>query len=192
MVGAGLKEDADHAMELLYGLMAKHGMEDRHLFQKFLKETIGQVDYHILAAGIVAYRAQREIKPYPGVLETLDRLRQRYALAILSDAPRLKAWLRLVTMNLDDHFEKVICREDTRRTKEKLAPFRRISRELHLPPEQCLMVGDNIARDIRNGKAAGMKTCFARYGNPAEKESGADVEINDIKELLIILDLYNS
>jgi len=188
MVQAGLKEDPDHAMDLLFQLYkkSKYGVEDNRIFQKFLKETMGDIDYHILAAGIVAYRAQREIKPYPGVPETLEALHKDYKIAILSDAPRLKAWIRLVTMGIDGHFDKVICREDTRRTKVKLAPFRRIARELGIEPEQCLMVGDNISRDIANGKKAGMKTCFARYGNPTSKGSGADYEIDDIRDLLKI------
>ncbi len=189
MIVAGLKEDPDHAMDLLFQLYnkSKHGMEDNKIFQTFLKETIGRIDYRILAAGIVAYRAQREIKSYSGVIETLEKLHQRYKLAILSDAPRLKAWVRLVTIGVDSYFDKVICREDTRRTKLKLAPFRRIARELNVRPEECLMVGDNISRDIVNGRKAGMKTCFAKYGNPSASAPEADYVIEDIAELLRIL-----
>lgn len=192
MINAGLREDPDHAMELLFQLYnkSKYGVEDNRIFQKFLKETIGYVDYRILAAGIVAYRAEREIKPYPGVPETLGKIHQRYTTAILSDAPRLKAWIRLVTMGIDGYFDKVICREDTRRTKLKLAPFRRVARELDVRPEECLMIGDNVSRDIVNGKKAGMKTCFAKYGNtlsPPDKPSGADYEIEKIEDLLRIV-----
>ena len=49
------------------------------------------------------------------------------------------------------------------------------------------MVGDWPERDIKWAKAIGMKTCFARYGNPKIKKSGADYEIDDIKMLLDIV-----
>ena len=48
------------------------------------------------------------------------------------------------------------------------------------------MVGDWPERDIKGAKAIGMKTCFARYGNPKIRKSGADYEIDNIKMLLEI------
>ena len=54
-----------------------------------------------------------------------------------------------------------------------------------------MMVGDRIPRDIVNAKNLGIKTCFARYGAKAYnldvEPSGADFEIENIKELLNIL-----
>ena len=46
------------------------------------------------------------------------------------------------------------------------------------------MVGDWPERDIKGANSIGMKTCFARYGNPKIKNSYADIEINNINELL--------
>ena len=49
------------------------------------------------------------------------------------------------------------------------------------------MGGDWPERDIKGAKAVGMKTCFARYGNPKAKKVYADYEIDNIKMLLDII-----
>jgi phosphoglycolate phosphatase len=55
-----------------------------------------------------AFRAARDryLRPYPGVRETLDRLRARGLKVVgLSDAPRNAAELRLKHLKLDGHFD---------------------------------------------------------------------------------------
>lgn len=145
-----------------------------------------------MAHGIIAYRKLREthLIPYPNVIPTLIELKKNYKLAIISDAPRMRAWMRLVTMNLDDFFDVVITKGDVKRQKTHFAPFNAALRELKLKPEETLMVGDRIARDVVTAKKLGINTCYARYGedNPAKKgESGADFELKDISDLVKIL-----
>ena len=51
------------------------------------------------------------------------------------------------------------------------------------------MVGDWPERDMVGGKALGIKTVFARYGDTkGVTVSGADFEIDDISELIRVLD----
>jgi FMN phosphatase YigB (HAD superfamily) len=55
-----------------------------------------------------AFRAARDkyLRPYPGVLETLDALRSRgFRVVGLTDAPRNAAELRLKYLKLDGHFD---------------------------------------------------------------------------------------
>ena len=108
-------------------------------------------------------------------------------LGIVTDAPRLKAWLRLAAMKLADFFDIVVTFEDTRRLKPHSSPFKAALKQLHLNPEECLMVGDWPERDIKGAKAIGVRTCFARYGNLKAKKVNADYEIKSIKELLDIV-----
>ena len=187
MLNAGLKGTEQQVTKKLFALYDQYHYEYNKVFQVLLRKLTGTIDYSILAAGIVAYRAERRLKPYPGVVQTLKKLRKKYTLAILSDAPRLKAWIRLVSIGVGGYFDVIITKDETRRTKEHLAPFRRIVKELKVKPKECLMVGDNIQRDIVNGKRAGMWTCFPRYGNKRIKQSNADFEINRINDLLKVL-----
>ena len=190
MIDAGLKINKEKALKRLFKLYDKYGMEDNQIFQKFLKEETGKIDYRILANGIVAYRNVRTsyLQPYPHTDYDLIRLKSRgVKLGIVTDAPRLKAWIRLMAMKIGNFFDVVVAYEDTKVFKPSHLPFVVALKKLKLKPGECLMVGDMPHRDISGAKKLGIKTCFARYGNPKAKRTEADYEINDIKELLSVV-----
>ena len=190
MIGAGLNIEYEKAIKALFELYDKYGLEEKTIFQKLLKKLIGKIDYKILASGIVAYRRVRSgfLEPYPNVDYVLLKLKAKsIKLGIVTDAPKLKAWVRLASIKLSNYFYAVVTFEDTKQLKPSKLPFKAALKQLNLRPEECLMVGDWPERDIKGAKAIGMKTCFARYGNPKIKKSGADYEIDNIKMLLEIV-----
>jgi len=195
MIEAGLPIRKEDAVDILFKLYDKYGIEDNTIFQKFLKETIGEVDYKILSAGIVAYRRIREhhLDPYPNVRPTLKKLKESdYKLAIVSDAPRLKAWLRLTYLGLTNYFDIVVTFDDTNKKKPSPEPFRFALEKLKVKPEEVIIIGDDIKKDIAGGKKLGMLTVFARYGDtffhkPENGYQKPDYVIDDIKELLDVL-----
>ncbi|MCA9488247.1 MAG: HAD-IA family hydrolase [Nanoarchaeota archaeon] len=194
MISAGLKMNKKEAIKTIEKLYDKYGIEYYTIFQKFLKKVKGKIDYRLLAYGILAYRKMQDsyIVPYSNVRSTLLELKKRYCLAIVSDAPIMKAWMRLVEMRLDDFFEVIVTKGDAKRQKTHFAPFRVALKKLNIKPEEALMVGDRIERDVYTAKKLGIKTCFARYGvnkPPKPGKSGANFEINDISELLRVLDI---
>lgn len=193
MIAAGLDVKRKKAMKVLFGLYKEYGIEHKEIFQKLLAKLKGRINYRIMAHGIFDYRKLKEsyLAPYPNVVSTLMILKRKYKLAIISDAPRLNAWLRLVTMDIDKFFDVVVTSADVRKKKTHAAPFKAVLRLLKVRPEEALMVGDRIERDIKTAKMLGIKTCYARYGErylskkPVERgKSRADFEINDIKDLL--------
>ncbi len=191
MIGAGLNVNKEKAMKELFSLYDRYGLEEKRIFQKFLKKIAKKIDYEVLASGIVAYRRVRIgfLEPYPHVSEVLFELKRRgIKLAIVSDAPRLKAWIRLVSMKINHLFDVVVTFEDTKELKPSTIPFKVAFKKLKVRASECLMVGDRPERDIKGAKNLGTLTCFAKYGNPKAKASGADYEINDIKELLEIIE----
>ena len=191
MIDAGLNVKKEKAIKELFSLYDKYGLEEKTIFQKFLKKITKKVDYEILASGIVAYRRVRTgfLEPYPHVGEVLFELKRRgIKLAIVSDAPRLKAWIRLVSMKINHLFDVVVTFDDTKEFKPSIKPFEVALKKLKFKPGECLVVGDRPERDIKGAKKLGMFTCFAKYGNPKGKGAKADYEINDIKELLEIVE----
>ena len=53
-------------------------------------------------------------------------------------------------------------------------------------------MGDWPDRDVIGAKKVGMKTAFAQYGDVfGTKKSGADYDIMDIKEILLIITKEN-
>ena len=191
MVSAGLKIGRGKAMKMLFDLYGEKGIEYNRIFQEFLRKTIGKIDYKILAKGVVAYRKAQiaYVKPYPGTVRTLIKLKERgMKLGIVSDAPSVNAWIRLVEMNIGDFFDVVITLHETGRKKPSKAPFLKAVREIGVKPENVLFVGDWPERDIMGAKALGMRTAFARYGSQKRvKKSGADYELDKIEDLLKIV-----
>ncbi|UCC91854.1 MAG: TIGR02253 family HAD-type hydrolase [Candidatus Aenigmatarchaeota archaeon] len=191
MVNAGLKMGRGNAMRILFGLYGEKGIEYNRIFQEFLRKTIGKIDYKILAKGIVAYRKAQiaYVKPYPGTVKTLIKLKEKgMKLGIVSDAPSVNAWIRLVEMNIGDFFDVVITLHETGRKKPSKVPFLKAVKEIGVEPANVLFVGDWPERDIRGAKAIGMRTAFARYGSQKEvKKSGADYELDKVEDLLRIV-----
>lgn len=189
MISAGLNIDKRRGMKILFDLYFQHGLEYQKILQVFLKKVLGRIDYGIMASGIVAYRRVKEglLYPYPNVVPTLDQLKKSYRLVILTDAPRIQAWVRLAAMNIQDKFDYVISFDDTKTKKPDKKPFLYALKKLKLKPEECLMIGDSLIRDLSMAKELGFKTAFAKYGEDKEKSDvKPDYIINDIKELLKI------
>jgi len=196
MVDAGLNMTAKEVEDKIFEIYDRYGIEFQNVFDKFLEEVLGEIDYKILAAGIVAYRKAKEaaLVLYPHVRYTLMELLKRgLKLAVVSDAPKLQAWTRLVQVGLHHFFEVVVAFEDTGERKPSPAPFKFALERLGVEPKEVLMVGDWPQRDITGAAKLGMITAFARYGDTfGTKDSGADFELNDIIEVLNIVDKLNT
>jgi len=195
MIDAGLPMEKKKAYEKIFEIYDREGIEDQKVFDKFLEEELGRIDYKILAAGIVAYRKAKEasLVPYPHVRYALmELLRKGLKLGVVSDAPRLQAWTRLAQVGLHHYFQVVVTFDDCGERKPSPLPFKIAISRLGVEPNETIMVGDWVERDIVGAKKLGMVTVFVRYGNTFEtKDSGADFEIDDIAELLNIVDELN-
>ena len=195
MIDAGLLVPPDRVREEIHRIYADEGIEYQKVFNKLLVNLNGEVDYKILAAGIVGYRRAREaaLVLYPHVRVTLIQLLGKgLKLAVISDAPRQEAWLRLCYLQLHHMFDMVITYEDTGEYKPSPAPFRMVLDKMGIRPTEALMVGDWPERDIVGAAELGIKTVFARYGDTfGTKESGADYEIGDAYGIVKIVDELN-
>lgn len=195
MIDAGLMFPPERIREEIMRIYQDEGIEYQKVFNKLLVNLIGDVDYKVLAAGIVGYRRAREaaLVLYPHVKMTLVQLLSRgLKLAVISDAPRQEAWLRLCYLQLHHMFDQVITFDDTGEYKPSPAPFRMVLDRMGIRPEEALMVGDWPERDIVGAAELGIRTVFARYGDTfGTKESGADYEIEDAYALMKIVDELN-
>jgi len=191
MVEAGLPMEEEKATRLLFKMYKKYGIEDQDIFSKFLRKALGKIDYRILASGIVAYRKMKAgyLAPYPKIRDTLIRLKAKgLVLAIVSDAPRMQAWLRLAEMNLLEFFDFVVALEDTGKLKPSKLPFRQAIKKLGLKPKEILFVGDNPERDIKGAKSVGMPTALAKYGQVTKGKEKPDFALNQASDLIKIME----
>lgn len=196
MIDSGVDLPADKIKEMIFSIYDDEGIEYQKVFDKLLVDMLGKVDYKALAAAIVAYRKAREaaLVLYPHVNRTLLALvKAGLKLAVISDAPRKEAWLRLCYLQLQHIFDKVVAFEDSGEHKPSPVPFRMVLNELEVDPKEAIMVGDWPARDIVGASELGITTVFARYGDTFGTEvSGADYDIDDISRLIDIVEEINS
>ncbi|MBU0507662.1 HAD-IA family hydrolase [bacterium] len=192
MIDAGMPVARQEAFDEIYRLYDQVGIEHQQIFNLFLRERFGDIPYKWLAAAIVAYRRARDgvMVTYPHVRSTLvELLRRGLRLAVISDAPRLNAWLRLCQLDLHHAFDPVVTFEDTGHRKPSARPFERALDMMGLKPTEVIMVGDWPERDMVGASRLGIKTVFARYGDvKGVTQSGANFEIDDIGQLLQVLD----
>ncbi len=196
MIDAGLKMNKKEVCKKIFKVYDEKGIEYQQVFDSFLIQALGKIDMKILASGVIAYRRAREsvLVSYPRVIITLlELLKRGLKLAVVSDAPRLQAWLRLCGLNIHNYFDVVVTFDDTNKRKPDAEPFRKTLELLKLKADEVIMVGDWPERDIVGAKPLGMKTVFAKYGDTfGTKHSGADWDIDDIYELINIIDKENS
>jgi putative hydrolase of the HAD superfamily len=192
MIDSGLSMRKDEATRRIYEIYDREGIEYQNVFDEFLVESFGEIDFKILSAGIIAYRRAREasLVLYPHVRFTLVEIVKRgKKLAVISDAPRREAWLRLCALNVHHYFDYVLTFDDTGELKPSPRPFEKVLAMLDISAGEALMVGDWPERDIAGASKVGIRTVFARYGNAfGIEKSGADFEIDDIVELLEVIE----
>lgn len=186
MIRKGLKLSFKKAYKKLMKTYFRVGIESDKAFEKFLEEQ-GLKDERILAVGIQAYleKKRKFLKPYPKVKQTLKKLKELgIKLAIVTDAPKLKAYQRIVSLGIDDFFDFVIGKEDTGMEKAGLEPLRLAIQKLSFKPKEIVLVGDSIERDIKPAKKLGIKTVLAKYGQEKKERGKADFEIKRVEDLL--------
>ncbi len=195
MIDAGLDIEKEKAVKIFEKMYMNFNIEDRKIFQRFLKKVHGKVDIRMLCYAILAYRRTKAgyLVPYPGAKRTLLKIKSMgLKTAIVSDAPRERAWLRICSTGLDEFFDVIVTFDDTKVRKPSHKPFLLATKRLNVLPEETLMVGDFPERDIKGAKALGMKTAFAKYGYDAYEEYrekknvtvNADVILNKVSDLI--------
>jgi len=195
MIEAGLLVDEDQSYKEIIAIYEEFGWENQQVFDVFIEKQVGYVEHKFLAAGIVAYRRAREanLMAYPNVNKTLIALTKAgIKLGVVSDAPSREAWLRIYYLNLYHFFDVVITFDDTGERKPSEVPFKMSLEALQLEPKETIMVGDWPERDVVGAQQIGMKTAFARYGDTfGTVNSGADWDLVDIYQLVMIINEYN-
>ena len=190
MVASGLKMKEADAYESLIRTYFIVGIESDSAFSEFLKD-VGQFDHKILAAGINAYLDAKSkfLEPYPNVELVLRKLKRKgIFLAIVTDAPKTKAYQRLLAMGIEPYFRFVVGFEDTNNSKNTGLPLmlalEMLRKELpDITNSEILMVGDSMERDLDPAKKLGLQTALSKYGQRIVEAGIPDYELIDIKDL---------
>jgi phosphoglycolate phosphatase-like HAD superfamily hydrolase len=120
-----------------------------------------------------------------GVAALLERLAERYPLAVVTARGERAAVAFLEQFGLRQHFKAIASAQTAPHTKPYPDPVVWAARTLGVPVEHCLMVGDTTV-DILAGKRAGAQTVgvLCGFGERGELErTGANLILDTTAEL---------
>ena len=113
----------------------------------------------------------------PGVLETMKKLSEQYALAVVTS--RIKAYAFEPPLNTIEHYFKIaVTYEDTENHKPDPEPLLLAAKQLNVTPADCVYIGD-VRSDFDAAKAAGMR--FVLYSQ--EKADWASIHTDSFAEI---------
>jgi 2-phosphoglycolate phosphatase len=119
-------------------------------------------------AAVEAYHVSYEkehgiVKPFPGITEMLQSLRERNVpLALCTGKGIRSARITLKALGWSEMFNAVVTGEDVKEQKPAPEPLLMAAKTLAVSPHDCAFVGDSPA-DIGAGQAAGMLTVAAGW-----------------------------
>jgi putative hydrolase of the HAD superfamily len=171
-----------------YFLRNVGGFEDPASIRDFMVDHVCY-DPDLFSTCTMIYSSEKlkHITPYKGVPETLEILEDAgFRMAVVTDARRPEAVLRLRHTGLDRFFDPVVTTELTGSYKPSTLPFLYALMKLRARAAETTLVGDSPRRDIAPGNIIGMRTVYARYGDrfSAKKgNGGADYAVDDFRDL---------
>ncbi|MEY4593988.1 MAG: hypothetical protein RIQ47_398 [Bacteroidota bacterium] len=123
---------------------------------------------------------------FPHAHETLDYLRQKYTLHIITNGFAEAQSVKMEASDLNKYFNEVIISEHTGYKKPDVRIFQHSMEKAGAMENECLMIGDGLEVDVIGAQQAGWRAIFF---NPHGilHEAQPDVEIKELKELMGIL-----
>ena len=123
----------------------------------------------IAAAMLFRSLSRRQFALFPEAAVVLRRLRERYAVGLVSDAQWVFTEPELAITGLRDLFEVRVISSRLGIKKPDPRLFAKALAALHVAPEHAVYVGDNPARDLVGARRAGLRCILFR---PMENGTG--------------------
>jgi len=140
------------------------------------------------------------MKPMPGALDTLEKLKDRYRLGLISNFTHSPTVIRaLDELGLSQYFETVVVSADLGLRKPSPVIFRKAMEELGLSdPGKVMFVGDDVDADIIGAIGFGMVPVLISYTLRDDYrtrlkqslEALGDGHVKEVKEIRLPLELF--
>lgn len=189
------KNTAKDPSELFgYFLRGVHGFEDYENIKDYMQDKKSfTIHRYTHCCEIYEREKLQNLKLYPGVKDTLVELKKRgLKLAIITDADSYHAFARLTKVELLDFFDTLVATDMTGTKKPDPAHFLYALQSLSARPEESLVVGDSIRRDMVPARKLGIKTAYASFGDwrPFEETDQCfDFRLSTFSDLIELLRL---
>ena len=152
--------------------LAKFGVDNPKM-----AEEIG--DYYI-------YHSPRKTTLFPHAIETLNYLKERYQLHIITNGFKEVQAVKMEKSNLNHFFDLILTSEEVGVKKPDQKIFLEAMKLTKASRKESIMIGDNLMVDIVGARRVGMDQV---YFNPHKDPHGEEVthEIRGLEELMNIL-----
>lgn len=144
-------------------------------FQSFLRDsglTLSQVEEVILASNQLKREFEQDVRPFPGVRATLERLHavgMRMAVLTDSESPAATIEARLAKLGIGSYFSAVVSSADLKQTKPARLCYDTAIARLKLTAAQTAFIGhDND--ELIGARKAGMPVIAIHYERNATAE----------------------
>ncbi|NDG52150.1 MAG: noncanonical pyrimidine nucleotidase, YjjG family [Flavobacteriia bacterium] len=181
-----------HHNEKLWDLYRQNKIEKDKLRDERFKITLNEfgINSPKLAANLgedyVAH-CPKKTNLFPYVHSTLNYLKDRYALHIITNGFEEVQYQKLENSNLIDYFEQIITSEQVGFKKPSQQIFKFSMLKAFAKPSDSLMIGDDLHADILGAKDIGMAQVFFNPLKHEHANSEITYEINCLSELEEIL-----
>ncbi|MBD3280303.1 HAD-IA family hydrolase [Candidatus Dojkabacteria bacterium] len=133
------------------------------------------------------------IQPFPGVLKTLESLKEDgVRLLALSDGSLLSRLEKINSLKMSKHFDYLVSSEEVVYTKPKPQIFELAMQKAEVQDKkEILFVGNSYSADVIGGKSFGVDTCWFNLENEKISENvkyKPDYQISDFTEILKIME----
>lgn len=141
-----------------------------------------------LAHDFAALRRARQ-RLFSETFSLVEKLSHRYKLALLTNgAPDLQRE-KIAASGLEPFFSAIAISGEHGIGKPDPALFHRLLKELATTPEEALMIGNSLERDIAGARAAGIRSVWMRLPGVDEQSTALpDFTITELAELLPLLE----
>ena len=136
--------------------------------------------------------SRKRLTLFPQVLEVLSQLRERYPLAVVSDAQSAYALPELRAVGLHEYFEPVVISGDYGYRKPDARLFQTALDRLQVLPGQAVFIGNDGYRDIFGARQLGIKTILFRHTQDMTRPNDAEPDyiIRQFAELTGALEFF--
>lgn len=170
-----------------YPLYLKEGRVTRtEAFRRLLQRL--NLDTDGLAEQISAeYAALREelLHLHEESLEVLQTLRERYPLFVITNGPAYEQRRELQKLGIEGLFDIVAIEGEVGIGKPHKPIFEFVQRQLNLPPEQILFIGNSWEHDVAGALNAGWQAAWVnREGLPHPKPDSPVPVLTNLRPLL--------
>lgn len=173
--------------EQLRGHSTVAGCHSRAIRFQMVLERLGAPLYHAAVLNDLYWNSLLDvIKPFPGVKEVLLELGERgIRRGVGTDMTTDWQLKKLHRLGLLEELDFVVTSEEAGVEKPDDGLFQLCAQKAGCEPEECLFIGDNLRKDVRGARNAGMHALWFRPEGPGAAE---EKDVKSIQGYLELID----